>query len=164
MGGGRLPEARMSLSRCTGLLSLVLLTHLRPLEHWLAWNRPQLRPDGCQRTRRARLSGDEGQRRGKTSRWKRRATISGFQGLGGRPEHGDEPSVALVEGFSRCLAEGVEERRRRTRELRRTVLGILGEDRLDAGHGLSGLAPPQSRFLFDRLHQSCNARLIDIRR
>src|SRR5258706_323560 len=88
----------------------------------------------CQRTSPARLSRDERQPRGEAARWKQRVAVPGFQLVGGISEERDEPGEALIEGFSRRLAEGVEERRRRARKLRGAMERILGENLRHANH------------------------------
>jgi hypothetical protein len=119
--------------------------------------------DGFQRTSPAGLSGDEGQPRWKAARWKRRTAVSGFQLFGRCTEERDEPAEALIEGFSRGLAEGVEEGRRRARELRGAIQRVLGENRLDTKDESIGLSPPNRGILLYGIHQNGDACPVLIR-
>ena len=109
-----------------------------------------------------KLARDEGQRGRKAARRKRRVSISGFQRFGCVPKRCDEPGVGFVKRLPRCLAEGMEKRRWRTRELRRTVLGVLGENRFHSDHRPIGLLSPKSRVFLDLRDQGGDARPIAI--
>src|SRR5258708_2311657 len=116
----------------------------------------------CQGTWPARLSGDERQPRWEAAGWKLRVAVPGLQLAGGISEERDEPGEALIEGFPRSLAKGVEERRWRARDLRGTVQRIFGENRLHADDGSIGLSPSESGIRLDGIHQSGDPRSVEV--